>query len=110
MPADSRLWKLKHGTEFRNRQLMALQCHEQPTPGGIGQRAEAVEDVRLERSIHPYIRIERYTDRSMESRTFLWVAGLSSLVAGDCVVVVLMQARSPVVTGATSDRQLTTSD
>src|SRR5690606_38185226 len=57
VPAHGGLRQLQRGSELAHRELSRLEREEQPSPRGLGQRAEVVEDSGSGR-IHSSIRIE----------------------------------------------------
>jgi hypothetical protein len=44
MAADGGLGHLKGAAQVRYRELVALQYQQQPAPGGVGQRLQAIEN------------------------------------------------------------------
>ena len=56
MPAHGALRELERAAQLPHRQLVAVEQQEEPAPGGVGERREAVEEGAG--LYHPYIRMK----------------------------------------------------
>jgi hypothetical protein len=56
VPAHGALWKLHCGAQLADGQLVPVEQQQQPAPGGVGKRREAVEEGAG--LYHPCIRME----------------------------------------------------
>ena len=73
MPAHGALRQLERDAQLTDGELVPVEQQEQPTPGGVGERREAVEDGAG--LYHPYIRMKGWCDERDVSRGGLTGSG-----------------------------------
>src|SRR5882762_9162179 len=60
VPADSRLWKLKHRPQLVHAQLVPLEGEQKPAPRRVGEGRHLAKKGRGRQMINPFIRIKGY--------------------------------------------------